>query len=492
MAALRRKLTRGAAVLLAGQGAKFLLQLAVLAVLGRLLRPEDFGLVAMVAPIALFIALFNDLGLSQATIQRSDISPAQMSALFWLNLAVSGVLALVAYVTAPLAAAFYGDPRIAPLMAAYGGLLIFGGLSAQHVAWLNRQLRFEMLAGIDVAALLAGAAAGVAVAWLTRSYWSLVAMQGVTSAMTAALAWTVSGWYPRLPRRAVDVGALIRFGANLTGFNVVNFFARNLDDILIGKVWGAHALGLYSQAYKLLTLPLYQISYPIARVAVPVLSRLTQEPARYRAAYLEMLEKVLLITMPGMALLIVMADKIVLLLLGPQWSGVVPIFHWLGASALVGTIGNSTGWLFISQNRTGEMLRWGALGAALIVGSFVIGLPYGAVGVAAAYTLVGCLVQGPILCWAVGRRGAVRPMDIARTALIFAVAAVAAAGAVYALRRLAGALVDTDPIVVLAASAPVAYGAALAALALLPMQRSPITEAIEIARMILRPRAASR
>jgi PST family polysaccharide transporter len=488
----KRKLVHGAAVMLAGQGAKFVLQLGALTALGRLLRPDDFGLVAMVAPVSVFIALFNDLGLSQATVQRKEISPAQMTALFWLNLAVSCVLALGTFFVAPAIGQFYGDPRTADLMVAYGGLLIFGGLSAQHIAFLNRQLRFEMIAALDVGALLAGVAAGITVAWFTHSYWALVAMQGVTSAVTAALAWAVSGWRPQLPRRAEDVGQLVRFGANLTGFNIINFFARNLDDILIGKVWGAHGLGLYSQAYKLLMLPLYQISYPISRIAVPVLSRLAQEPGRYRSAYLQMIEKVLLVTMPGMVLLIVMADKVVLLLLGPQWDGVVPIFHWLGASALVGTIGNSTGWLFISQNRTGEMLRWGVVGSALIVGSFVVGLPYGPVGVAASYVLVGCLVHGPLLCWAVTRRGPIRLADIARTTLTFAISAVASAGAIYGVRHVVGGLVDSDPLVILVACAPLSYAVSLAVLTVLPTERNALTDAFEIVQLLVRHRPAHR
>ena len=492
MTGFKQKLVRGAAVLMAGQGAKFLLQLGGLAALGRLLRPEDFGLVAMVAPVSLFIALFNDLGLSQATVQREDISRAQMSTLFWLNVTVSCLLALGTYALAPAIGRFYGDPRTVPLMAAYGGLLIFGGLSAQHIAYLNRQLRFETLAMVDVAALFAGAAAGVAIGWLTHSYWALVAMQGVTAAATAAFAWTLSGWRPLWPRHVGDARELVRFGANLTGFNVINFLARNLDDILIGKVWGAHGLGLYSQAYKLLMLPLNQISYPISRIAIPVLSRLTQEPARYRTAYLQMLEKVLLVTLPGMVFLVVMADQVVLLLLGPQWDGVVPIFHWLGASALVGTIGNSSGWLFISQNRTGEMLRWGVVGSALVVGSFVVGLPYGPVGVAAAYVLTACFVHGPLLCWAVTRRGPVRLADIARTAFSFAVAALASAGALWGARHLAGTLVDAHPLLILLAAAPLSYGVSLAVLSVLPTERNAVSDAFEIVQLLFRHRPAHR
>jgi PST family polysaccharide transporter len=484
---LGRKAARGAAAMLTGQGCKFALQLGSVMLLGRLLRPGDFGLVAMVAPISAFIALFNELGLGQATIQHPQITRAQMSALFWVGVAFSVLLGLVTYLLSPLVGWFYGDTRTAPLMAAYGGILIFSGLSAQHMAVLNRHLRFGALAAIEVGALVAGVAAGVAVAWGTRSYWALVAMQGTTGAVTAALAWALSGWRPMRPGRVADVAPLLRFGGNLTGFNIVNFFARNLDNILIGKVWGETSLGLYSQAYKLLLLPLSQISYPISRIAIPVLSRLAGEPERYRAAYLRMIEKVLLLAVPGVALLVVLADKVVLLLLGSQWGGVVPIFHWLGVGGLVGLIGNSTGWLFISQGRTGEMFRWGVVGSILVVLSFLIGLPYGSVGVAAAYVLVGNLVHGPLLCWAATRKGSVRLADIGGVAFLFAAAAVASAAAVYAVDRALDVFAGAPPIAVLIACAPISYAASAGVLALWPAGRRTLGDALAVAQLWRRP-----
>jgi polysaccharide transporter, PST family len=484
---LGRKAAPSAAAMLMSQGCKFALQLGSVMLLGRLLRPGDFGLVAMVAPISAFIALFNELGLSQAAIQRPQVTQAQMSALFWVGVAFSVLLGLVTYLLSPLVGWFYGDPRTVPLMAAYGGLLIFSGLSAQHMALLNRRLRFGALAAVEVGALAAGTVAGVAVAWGTRSYWALIAMQGTTGIVTAVLAWALSGWRPQRPARAADVAPLLRFGGNLTGFNIVNFFARNLDNVLIGKVWGESSLGAYSQAYKLLMLPLSQISYPISRIAIPVLSRLTDEPERYRAAYLRMIEKVLLLAVPGVAVLVVLADKVVLLLLGPQWGEVVPIFHWLGVGGLVGLIGNSTGWLFISQDRTGEMFRWGVVGSTLVVISFLIGLPYGPVGVAAAYVLIGNLIHGPLLCWVATRKGPVGLADIGGMAVLFAAAAGASAAAVYMADRAMDVLAGAHPIAALIVCMPVSYAVSAGVLASLPAGRRALGDALAMAQLWRRP-----
>ena len=119
---------------------------------------------------------------------------------------------------------------------------------------------------------------------------------------------------------------MIAFGGNLTGFGLVNYFARNLDNLLIGRFWGAEQLGLYARAYQLLLLPIEQINAPITAVAVPVLSRLKDNPERYRSAYLRLLEKVALLTMPGMAFMIASSDLLVLIVLGPKWIQVSRIF----------------------------------------------------------------------------------------------------------------------------------------------------------------------
>lgn len=470
---LKRRSARGGIVLLASQGAKLLLQALSVAVLSRLLLPADFGLMAMVAPVGAFIALFTDLGLVQATVQRAEVSAAQLSALYWLSVGCSLVLAAATLLLAPLVGLFYGEPRATPLVMALALPLLFAGLANQHLALLNRHLRYRALAAVEVTALAAGLAAGVAVAWRTGSYAALVVPQIVAAMVTALLASLLSGWRPGLPRGAAGVGAMLRFGGNLTGFNLANFLARNLDNVLIGKVWGEASLGLYDQAYKLLMFPLTQISFPISRIATPLLSRLAPDPARYREAYLQLLGQVLLVLVPGVVFLAVTAPVLVPLVLGPRWHGVVPIFRLLAFGALIGPVSQSTGWLFVTQDRTGEMFRCGLVSATLFVASFVAGLPFGPVGVAASYTAVGVLLQGPFLWWAATRRGPVGLADLLRLVGPFGAAAAVAAAALLALARAAA---GAPAPLLLAAGLPLAYGGAFATLALFRRGRQELAQ----------------
>ncbi len=175
---------------------------------------------------------------------------------------------------------------------------------------------------------------------------------------------------------------MLAFGGNLTGFNVVNYFARNLDNILIGRYWGVEPLGLYSKAYSLLMLPLQQINAPISSVAIPALSRLQNDPEQYRKYYLKAISLITFVSLPGVMFMIVMSENIIRVVLGEQWIKASPIFSVLGISALIQVVLNTNGWLHVSIGRTDRMFRWGIFASFFIVVSFFIGLPYGAIGVA--------------------------------------------------------------------------------------------------------------
>jgi PST family polysaccharide transporter len=283
--------------------------------------------------------------------------------------------------------------------------------------------------------LLLGLVAAIIVAWNGGRYWALVANQLVGGLGYAIGIWLVSGWRPGRPVRNSGLRSMLGFGTNLTGFLIVNYFARNLDNMLIGRFWGSRSLGLYSKAYQLLLFPIDQINTPIAAVAVPSLSRLNDSPERYRQAYLRILQKVAIVTMPGMAFLIVCSDWIVRLALGPQWIEAGRIFALLGIVGMVQPIANTTGWLFISQGRTHHMFQWGLIGSSIIVVSIIAGLPWGAMGVAASYSIVFLLVVTPLLFWFVGRHGPVRTLDFYRTVAPIATAALCVVAALLILRQ---------------------------------------------------------
>jgi len=476
---------RGGAITVAAQLIKVAAQFGVTVVLARLLRPEAFGLVAMVAVIVAFLELFKDFGLSAATVQRPNITHADISGLFWVNTALGIAAAVLMIPLAPLLAWFYGEPALVGVTLWLAVGFVLSGLSTQHLAVLRRQMRFTALAMILMGSELIGMAAALVAAFAGADYWALVIQRLVWALCLAIGAWLFCSWRPGRPAGIESMRGLLRFGGHVTGSNLVSTFVRNLDQILIGWYWGATPLGLYERAYKILLLPINNLNAPLFSVAMPALSRLIDQPARYRRAYLGMVEKLNMVTMACAALLIAIPGIVVRVLFGPHWLGATPIVAWLGVAALYQPIGYTCSWLFMTQDRTAEMFRWGLIGSALNAVFIVGGLPFGPVGVAASLAAGGLIVRIPLLFWAVGRRGAVSLGDLIRSMLPSAAASLAIVGVLILLRH-AGFLDGMLPIFALTVATAVAMLVALICFASIPQSRQALVEFARLPQFLIR------
>jgi O-antigen/teichoic acid export membrane protein len=425
---------RGGAVTVGAQAFKFVLSTVAAIILARLLTPDDYGLIAMVAILVNFVGMFQYLGLSTATVKWAELNHQQVSTLFWINMALSAAIMLVTVGCGPLLAWFYQEPRLIGIAAAYGGTILVTGLGIQHEAILSRQMRFAALVVVETTGLLIGILAAIVAAWYGAGYWALVLNQLVMTLVTVIGVWSVCKWRPGFPGRGLGLRSMLSYGGNLTGFNIMTFFSRNLDNLLIGKFWGAHQLGVYSRAYQMLLMPMVQINTPLSAVAVPALSRLADSPERYRAAYLRILEKIVMVTMPLSALMIATSDWMVLLLLGPKWSETGKIFMLLGITALIQPATKTSTWLFSTQGRARELFHWGLIGGAIAVVSILAGLPWGATGVAASYAAADLCFATPLLFWYVGRRGPIRASDFYRTIAPSAAASICSLALLFSCR----------------------------------------------------------
>ena len=474
---------RGSAVTLLSHGLRFAIGIVATAVLARLLTPQDYGLIGMVAVATNFVSMLKDLGLSFPTVQRAEIDFDQISTLFWVNFGMSVAMVGLLIVLAPALAWFYQEPRLTMIGIVTATGFLFGGLAVQHEALLRRQMRFFALSAIALLSMVAGYVVGIIMAWRGAGYWSLVFSQLTLLGTSAAGMLIVCGWRPGRPRWDSGAKSMLTFGGQVTGYSVINYISKNLDNLLIGKFWGAQNLGLFSKAGQLVTLPSEQIDEPLASVAIPVLSRLEDSPERYQRVYLRMLEKVMLLTMPAITLLIVSADWVVQIVLGSQWSGATWIVFFLGIAGLFQPVLNTMGWLFLSQGRSRELLQWSVMNAPISIVSIVCGVPWGAVGVAASYSLARVLVVNPLAYWWAGRSGPVRTRDLYGHLLPFVLASTAAFGACVAFRRimsLNGAIIN------IAASGAIILVVMLAVLLLFPVGRSALLD-VKYLLFLLRP-----
>ncbi len=382
---LKQRSVRGGVVTIAAQGSKFILKFGSTAVLARLLAPEDYGLIGMATVVVGFVQYFKDLGLSAATIQRAEINHKQVSTLFWINLGISCLVALIVALLAPAIANFYHEPRLRQITLGLAINFIFGGLTVQHQALLRRQMQFTSLAKIEVFSMAVGVITAIIAAYDGLNYWALVLMLMATAMTNAIGVWLACSWRPGLPRRNSGVGSMLAYGGNLTGFSLVNYFSRNLDNVLIGRRWGSQQLGLYAQAYKLVLLPIQQINSPITSVALPTLSSLQTEPDKYSRYYYKAILLITTLGMPIVAFMFASADRVILLMLGQQWLGAVPLFKFLMPAAFVGTFNVAPGWVYQSLGRTDRYFRIGVFLCLIQSIIFVISVQWGAIGVAVAF-----------------------------------------------------------------------------------------------------------
>jgi PST family polysaccharide transporter len=419
-------------------------------VLARLLTPQDYGLVAMVLVFTMFAKRFQDLGLSSATIQKDGLTHDQVSTIFWLNVAVGAGLSITVAAIAPALAWFYQREAVLWITLASSANFLIASLGAQHAVLLKREMRFGALAGRQIVSSALGLSVSIVMALQGFGYWALVVGELTTATAGTLLLWKNSGWRPGPPRRGAGVRRLVRFGANVTGFEMTNYFSRNADKLLIGRVWGADALGIYGRAYSLLMLPINNLRGPLNDVAFPVLSQLRHDAPRYREYFSRYQSLLAFASMPLAAFLFISAGPLIAVALGARWAESARIFSVLAVTGFVQPTAATRGLVLMSTGQDARYLRLGIWNAVVYGAAFVIGVPWGAVGVAAAYGVATYAMLYPSLQYSY-RHTPVPVSDFFKAIARPAVASIAAAGLALVIGRTASASSDLIKLTVYAA-----------------------------------------
>jgi O-antigen/teichoic acid export membrane protein len=401
-------------------------------VLARLVAPRDFGLVGMVTAFTGFLGLLRDGGLSMAAVQRATITDDQTSTLFWINLAVGGILAALCGLAAPVLVRFYGEPRLLGIAIVIGLGFIFNGAAIQHRALLQRAMRFQALAAIDTVSLVFSIVLAMGAAAAGAGYWAIVLMTIGLPAAGGVGAWMAAAWIPGPPRRGTGVRAMIWYGGAITLNNIIVYIAYNTDKVLLGRFWGAEALGIYGRAYQLVTIPTDNLNSSVGLVAFPALSRMQDDPTRLREYFLKGYGVFQMLVVPIAAGCFLFADDIVHVFLGPKWSEAASIFRLLSPTIVAFALVNPLAWIIFAAGHTLRALKIAVLVVAVLIAGYGLGLSAGPQGVALGFStaLMGLVL--PICLWAT-RDTAISVWDIGRM-VIYPVLSIAAASTVaYAL-----------------------------------------------------------
>lgn len=398
---LKERTIRGGFARVCAQAANFLFRVGSLMVLARLLGPPDFGLVGMVTAFTGVLNLFRDFGLSTATVQRENVTEDQISTLFWINILVGVVLAVLALVLAPVVVRLYHEPRLFGITTILSVAFLFNAAGVQHSALLQRQLRFTALAVINIVSLVVSTVVAISMAKLGYGYWALVAMTVTLPLTTTIGLWLAAAWIPGMPRRRSGIRSMMRFGGTITLNSLVVYVAYNMEKVLLGRFWGAEAIGIYGRAYQLISIPTDNLNSSVGEVAFSALSRVQDDPHRLKNYFLKGYSLVLALTIPITIVSALFANDLIFVFLGPKWKDAAIIFRLLAPTILIFAMINPLGWLLYSIGMVGRSLKIALVLAPIVVAGYLIGLPYGPRGVALAYSAAMTLWVIPHIAWCV-------------------------------------------------------------------------------------------
>lgn len=398
---LKHRAIRGGFAKVCSQAANFLLRVGALMVLARLLEPKDFGIVGMVTALIGVLNLFRDFGLSTATVQRQTVTDEQLSTLFWINILVGAVLAVISVAVAPLVAAFYHEPRLVAVTMALAAGFIFNAAGVQHSALLQRRMHFTALAIIEFLSIFVSVAVAIGMALAGSGYWALVAMTIIPPAFSSISFWALTAWIPGMPSKQTEIRSMLRFGVTITLNGLIVYVAYNLEKVLLGRFWGATALGIYGRSYQLINLPTENLNSAASGVAFAALSRLQDDPGRLKSYFLKAYSLVLALTVPSTIGFAIFANDVIRVVLGPKWIEAIPILHLLAPAIVVFALINPFWWLHISLGMVRRSLQVASVTGSLVIAGYLMGLSHGPKGVAFGYSAMLALWAIPCLAWCV-------------------------------------------------------------------------------------------
>ena len=390
---------RGTGATLLAQLITYLVQLAGVTVLARLLLPSDFGLVTVVTTFSIFFATISQIGVPEAILQREEIDRRLASNIFWIILGVASTLTLAFALAGPVLAKIYRDPRVVPLAEVISFSILLTGASVVHIALLDRAMCFSANAANTIVSRILSVCVSVLLAWAGWGYWALVA--GVITQPLAVLigAYFLCRWIPSFPRPTEGTSSLFSYALNVNAMGNINYWTRNMDNLLVGWRFGSGPLGFYKKAYDLFVLPTNQM-FSVFPVAVSTLSRLSRNPTQYRRYFLGGLAALALVGMGIGGVLTVAGRDVVRIILGPSWGASGWVFTLFAPGMGLFMIYKTTTMIHLSIGTPGRLLRWTIIELIVISFMFLLALHWGPMGVASAWTVSSCILIVPAFLYA--------------------------------------------------------------------------------------------
>jgi O-antigen/teichoic acid export membrane protein len=384
---LRKEAARGVFWTAVSNWGYQLTTLVIFAILSRLLDPTAFGLVALASVFVNLMALVEEQGMADALVQRADLEPEHLDTAFWVSVGLATVLAIGIGVSSTLIADLVNEPDVAPILVWLALSLVFAGLSSVQRAVLTREMRFASLTARRLVSVVVGGIAGVSAAFAGLGAWSLVIEILTRHVVSVVVLWTASPWRPGIRFSRSHFRELFSFGSSVLGFKLLRFGERRIDNLMIGSLIGATALGFYVVAYRLLNLLINATTSVMGTVAFPVFSRIQADSDQILRAYYKAIRLTGLISFPAFLGVIAIAPEATRLVFGSQWDASVPVMRVLAIAGVAQSLLFVNGVVLKSLGRPGWRLAIMALSVLVLVVAFAVTVQWGIIAV--AWALVG-------------------------------------------------------------------------------------------------------
>ncbi|WP_235864103.1 teichuronic acid biosynthesis protein TuaB [Sutcliffiella halmapala] len=335
-------------------------QLLQFAILARLLSPTDFGLMGMLMVVIIFAQVFMDMGISSALVYKQEVTKNQLSSLYWLNLLAGVVVFIVVLGISPLIASFYNEPRLTELLVYIAFIFLISPIGQQFQFLLQKELKFNQLARVEVSSIVFGSFIAVVLAFMEFGVWALVWGQIITAIVKAIMFFIIgwNTWRPSFHFRFNDLDGFLSFGMFQMGSRTVNYFASNIDYLLIGRFLGTEALGIYSIAYQLIVIPVTKINPIITKVAFPVFSLNQNDNSQIVKGFLQMTKMLAIVSFPILVGLMATAEVLVPVVFGEKWNASIPVIQILCILGILRVLMNPNGSVLLAKGRADLGFIW--------------------------------------------------------------------------------------------------------------------------------------
>ena len=368
----------------------------ITAVLARLLSPYDFGLMGMLMVIINFVILFADFGLPTAIIQQQELNDEQLSTIFFLSVVIGLFLSATCYFLSGLIAQFFQKPELIYLSKVVSVSFVITSFGQVFRALLQKKMDFKALFGIDVLSNVIYGIFSILLAFRGFGVLSLVYGFLLRQLAGTIFSFRLNSFKPRLKFNIKSIRNLLHFGGYVLGERIVNYFNRNLDYIIIGRILGAEALGYYTLAYQIMLLPISRISGSVTQVIFPAFASIQDDNSKIREGYLKVIRYISLVTFPVMAILFIVASEFIPAVFGSKWNPTILVLKILCLIGAIQSIGTIIGSVLYAKGRPDIGFKWNCFGIGCYGTAFLIGVRWGIVGVASMYA-VFAVVLFPII-----------------------------------------------------------------------------------------------